>query len=60
VSFFSEGGQGGRPKSMVTYDKGPPRDLGPNKEDKRELGLAHTEYEAGLLTVDIETVECLK
>lgn len=41
--MFSSGG-GGRPKSMVTYDKGPPRDLGhADKYDNREIGLAHDE-----------------
>jgi len=30
------------PKSMVTYEKGPPRDYGPKKEiDTREHGLGH-------------------
>ena len=37
-------GKSGRPKSMVTYDKGPPRDLGFDKTiDNRELGLGHDE-----------------
>lgn len=31
-----------RPKSMVTYEKGPPRDLGHNQKiDNREIGLSH-------------------
>ncbi|KAH3820046.1 hypothetical protein DPMN_121790 [Dreissena polymorpha] len=44
---------------MVTYDKGPPRDLGPNKEDKREIGLAHNEYAAGLSDLDTSSVKYL-
>ena len=40
--FFAT--EGGRPKSMVTYDKGPPRDITlPNKRDSRDIGLAHDE-----------------
>ena len=40
-SFTTEGA---RPRSMVTYDKGPPRDFGQsNKIDNREIGLAHDE-----------------
>ncbi|XP_053377938.1 uncharacterized protein LOC123530293 [Mercenaria mercenaria] len=36
---------GGRPRSMVTYDKGPPRDLGhDSKRDNREIGLAHDDW----------------
>lgn len=42
--MFIEGGGGGRPKSMVTYDKGPPRDLGhDSKKDNREIGMGHEE-----------------
>ena len=42
ASVHSQGGR--RPKSMVTYDKGPPRDLGFDKTiDNRELGPGHTE-----------------
>lgn len=42
ASIVSKGG--GRPKSMVTYDKGPRRDTGYEKTvDNRELGLAHDE-----------------
>ncbi|XP_052780610.1 UPF0430 protein CG31712-like [Mya arenaria] len=38
-------GGGGRPKSMVTYDKAPPRGLSDTGAvDKREIGLAHDEY----------------
>ena len=43
ASVHSKGG--GRPKSMVTYDKGPPRDIGFDKTiDNRELGPGHKEY----------------
>ena len=44
LSSASNTSKGGRPKSMVTYDKGPPRDLGYDKKiDNRELGLSHDE-----------------
>nr|XP_034317865.1 zinc finger CCCH domain-containing protein 13 isoform X1 [Crassostrea gigas] len=34
-----------RPKSMVTYEKGPPRDLGHNQKiDNREIGLSHESW----------------